>query len=289
MQMVVNLRAPEHAAEARRHALAAQAADPTLAQPVYVLGLTDRYERKFAQARPYFDRAVQMAPRDASAHMYLAQWLIVNGYTRQGIAELDRALALDPMLPNAANWRAYQYLYAGDVDSAQALFERTQSLGLSLAKGGMGEIALAHGDLPGARKLMAEAAAAALRPCGAIDPASMRELITGTVRGNEVTQARARAIIEDCVATDPPEVPAWTVVSLMRLGDWQRALDVLASRPSTDDSGIAFRLWSPLGTPMRLLPGFPAAVDKIGWVDAWEKYGPPDLCTRTAPRVYACH
>jgi hypothetical protein len=28
-----------------------------------------------------------------------------------------------------------------------------------------------------------------------------------------------------------------------------------------------------MGRARLLLPGFPAAVDKIGWVDAWEKYG----------------
>jgi Flp pilus assembly protein TadD len=36
-----------------------------------VLGLDVRYQRRFAEARPYFDRAVQMAPQDASTHMYL--------------------------------------------------------------------------------------------------------------------------------------------------------------------------------------------------------------------------
>jgi TolB-like protein/Flp pilus assembly protein TadD len=288
VQMLVNTHAPDHAEQARKHALAAQAADPTLAEPVYVLGLTYRYERKFLEARPYLDRAVQMAPRDASTHMYLAQWLIITGYTHEGIAELDRALAIDPMLPNAANWRGYQYLYAGDFDDAQALFERTRSLGLTLATGGLGEVALWHGDVANARKLMAEAAGNNLRICGDASPATMGELLAGTVHGDAAAQARSRAIIDACVATNPADLPSWTVLSLMRLAEWQRALDLFANRRSTDDAGVAFRLWSPFSTPMRLLPGFPAAAQKIGWVDAWEKYGPPDLCTRTAPRVYAC-
>jgi Tfp pilus assembly protein PilF len=138
---------PNHAAEAEKHARAAAAADPQLAQPHYVLGLVERYERHFLAARPYFDKAVALEPRDASTHMYLAQWLITMGYTREGIAELDRAMAIDPMLPNAVNWRAYQYMYAGDTESAQALFERTEALGLSLASrpGRSGAGARRHG------------------------------------------------------------------------------------------------------------------------------------------------
>ena len=70
VQMVLNIRDPKRTAEAERHARAAMAMDPQLAQPVYVLGLTLRYARRWAESRPYFDRAVQMAPRDAvGAHV----------------------------------------------------------------------------------------------------------------------------------------------------------------------------------------------------------------------------
>ena len=74
----------------------------------------------------------------------------------------------------------------------------------------------------------------------------------------------------------------------MRLKQYARALDVLANRISTDDAGIAFRLWAPENAPIRQLPQFSEAARKIGWVDAWEKYGPPDACTRTAPGQYRC-
>jgi TolB-like protein/Flp pilus assembly protein TadD len=290
VQMLVNRSDPNSEGEARRHALAAQAADPTLDEPVYVLGLTYRYTRDIAKSRPYFDRAVQMAPRDASAHMYLAQWLITTGYTRAGIAELDRALALDPMLPNAANWRGYEYIYAGDLDSAQALFDRTQALGLTLAKGGQAELALARGDVAGARKLFVDAIAInTASPCGQYTREALPTVLAGTLQGDAAAQARAREIIDSCLASHPEQTPAGIMISLMRLHDWQRAIDVFGSRLTSDDAGISFRIWGPPSAPMRQLPGFAAMAEKVGWVDAWEKYGPPDLCTRTAPRVYACH
>jgi TolB-like protein/Tfp pilus assembly protein PilF len=279
---------PSRYEPARQLAHAAIAADPALAQPNYVLGLVERNSRHQAAARPWFDRAVQLEPRDASAHMYLGQWLLVNGYTKQGIAELDRALAIDPMLPNAANWRGYQYLYAGDLDSAQALFERGDALGLSLAKSGLGELALARGDVAGARALLAQGASRARAPgCGNYKP-DYEQLLAGVIHGDAAAQARSRAMLEACLAQAPDVLPTWVVVSYLRLGEDQRALELFANHATADDPGLSFRLWGSQGAKARRLPEFSAVEEKIGWIDAWEKYGPPDLCTRTAPRRYTC-
>jgi TolB-like protein/Tfp pilus assembly protein PilF len=286
-QMMLNRLDARHPVEAERHARAAMAADPTLAQPVYVHGLVERYARHQTAAKAYFDRALQLEPRDASVHMYMGQWLIMNGYTKQGIAELDRAIAIDPMLPNAVNWRAYQYLYAGDIDSAQALFERTDALGLSLAKSGLGEVALARGDVAAARRWFLISAKANTTPCGDV-PVDFEQVFAGMFDADAAAQSRARAILEACAASRPRELPAYVVVGLLRLGDDERALELMSQGTTSDDAGLAFRLFSPQGKRARTLPGFQAVAEKVGWIDAWEKYGPPDLCTRTATRIYTC-
>jgi TolB-like protein/Tfp pilus assembly protein PilF len=286
VHIIVNRLDPNHADEARKHAHAAMAADPTLAQPYYVLGLVERYARHFLAARPFFDRAVELEPRDASTHMYLAQWLVSIGYTRAGIAELERAMAIDPMLPNAVNWRAYQYLYAGDLGSAQALFERTDALGLSLAKAGLGELQLARGNVAEARRRFVASIQVRDRCATSTD---FTELFAGFWNTDAAAQARSRALLEACVPRGTEELPAWVVGGYLRLGDGQRALDLLANHATTDDAGLGFRIFSPEGAKVRALPGFSAAAEKIGWVDAWEKYGAPDTCTRTAPRTYTCH
>jgi TolB-like protein/Tfp pilus assembly protein PilF len=288
VQMVVNIRDPMHGVEAEKHARAALAMDPHLAQPYYVLGLALRYQRRFAESRPYFDRAVQMAPQDASTHMYLGQWLIVTGYTRQGIAELDRAMTIDPMLPNAVNWRGYQYLFAGDIDSAQALFERTDALGLTLAKSSLGEVQKLRGNFPEARRMVAITLKLDPRVCGGVGPDQIDTVLAGTFGGDANAQARSLQLIDQCLASKRAEVPAWTLISLMRLNQFPRALEAFAERVSTDDAGVSFRIWAPDAAPMRRLPQFSEAARRIGWVDAWEKYGPPDLCTRSAPGAYKC-
>jgi hypothetical protein len=37
-----------------------------------------------------------------------------SGYTKRGAELMDRALAADPLLPNALRWRAILHLYAGE-------------------------------------------------------------------------------------------------------------------------------------------------------------------------------
>jgi TolB-like protein/Tfp pilus assembly protein PilF len=288
LQMVVNIRDPRNAAEAERHARIAIAMDPTLAQPVYVLGLIRRFARNYVDARPYLERALRMAPRDASTHMYLGQWLIVTGYTKQGIAELERAIAIDPMLPNAVNWLGYQALYAGDIARAETLFQRTDALGLSLAKSGLGEIALARGNAAEARRLMAIPSRGNPSRCGSAGPVPIDTVLAGAIDGDAAAQARALQLVEQCLATHPDPVPAWTVLSLLRLKQHARGLEVFAGKTSQDDAGIAFRIWSPDGAPVRRLPQFADAARRIGWTAAWDKYGPPDTCTRSSPGRYAC-
>jgi len=288
-QVVLRPRDDKTLADAERHARAAMAADPTRAQPVYVLGLVRRYQRRFTEARPLLERAVALEPGDASAHMYLGQWLVALGYTRAGIAELDRALAIDPLLPNAANWRAWQFVFAGDIKAAKALFERTEALGLSLAQAGLGEVALAEGDFARARRLMVPVQGNMMVPCLAHPQAEFDELLAGTVHGDAAARARASAIVNECLANKPTPTPTWTVLALWRLGDFPRALALIAAGPTSDDAGVGFRTWTPINAPMRQLPQFNDAARRIGWIATWDKYGAPDLCTRIAPGTYACH
>jgi hypothetical protein len=99
---------------------------------------------------------------------------------------------------------------------------------------------------------------------------------------------RALALVDECLATHPKPMPAWAVAALVRLHQPARALAMVAGPPTSDDAGIGFRLWSPAWAELRQLPQFSDAAARIGWMDAWDKYGPPDKCRRVSPRKYVC-
>ncbi len=276
--------------EAERQAQLALALDPTLAETQYVLGGVARHQRHWFDARAATDRALELAPNDASAHLYSAQLLIMTGYTRQGIAHLEQALTIDPLLPNALFWRGRQYVFAGDLDAAERLFRRAADLGLSFANVGLAQVAFARGDYSTARALMLpyfllqQGAPSCLRNPEAAFPI----MLEGMMGGDAMALEKAQAVIDECLAAKPAVVPLWAAEFLLRTGQPQRALSVIEQGPTSDDAGLFMNFWGMWGKEALRLPEFAEFARKVGFADLWDRYGAPDACRRAGPRDYRC-
>ena len=276
--------------EAERQAKLAYALDPKLAETQYALSFLARRQRRYLDSQEALDRALVLAPDDASANFYDAQALINTGYTRQGTERLDRTLAIDPLLPNALHWRAMQYLFAGDVDAAERMWKRAGDAGLSYVNVGLAEVAKARGDHAGARALLLPGMltnndkTACLKNPGA----SLPVFLQGAIGGDAAERAKALAVVDECLATKPERVPLWAVQGLFELAPTERALQVIAQGPTTDDAGLFNYFWSPRGREMRRALAFPEFARKVGFAALWDRYGPPDSCQRQAPSNYVC-
>ena len=55
-----------------------------------------------------------------------------------------------------------------------------------------------------------------------------------------------------------------------------------------DNSDFMVYLFSPAGTSLRALPEFPAYIRAKGFPALWDKYGAPDMCTKSTRDEYAC-
>jgi tetratricopeptide (TPR) repeat protein/TolB-like protein len=85
------------AEEAARKALAL---DSTLAEAHISLGYAQLvYERNYPEAGREFKRAIELQPREASAHDYYAYYLTAVGRLPEAIAEREKARRLDPTSP----------------------------------------------------------------------------------------------------------------------------------------------------------------------------------------------
>lgn len=236
------------------------------------------------------DRALELAPDDASAIFYDAQLLIITGYTRHGTERLDRALAIDPMLPNALHWRAMQYLFAGDTDTAERMWQRASAAGLSYAAYGFAEIANARGDYAKARSLavLYMRKDPSTTDCLKTPDLSLPVYIDGAFGGDDAVRAKALAVVDECLAAKPATVPLWTVLGLLHFRQPARALQVIEQHPTSDDAGWFISFWGPPGREARQLPDFPAFARKVGLAALWDKYGPPDDCRKNAAGDYVC-
>lgn len=80
------------------------------------------------EAGQLFEMAARMAPNIAFPQFVFGHFLIAHRRCEQGMAYVDRALALDPMLPEAHAARGFGFLGQGRVEEAVAAYRRATSL-----------------------------------------------------------------------------------------------------------------------------------------------------------------
>jgi TolB-like protein/Tfp pilus assembly protein PilF len=276
----------ESVAQVRKHAAAALALDPTLAEPHTALGLAaDTLPETRAQAPAHFERALQLEPDDPLSNFWHGLNLLKAGYIARGTAQIERTLALDPSMPNALRWRGNLYLLEGDTARAEPLLRRARALGLRLADRELSEIANSHGDRAGARKLLLAGLPGQfteLPPDGA-------QVLAAGLYGDAADRARSLAMIEAALARKPRQVSGMIPLTLLRMGEPARALVAQGTGLSSDDTDFSIAVWFDAGAPLRALPAFGDYLRRQGYVALWDVAGPPDLCTRRAPGDYACH
>jgi len=115
---------------AREAARAAVLADPSLGEAHASLG-----RQQFAGgtwdwegAERHLQRAIELSPGYATAHMWRAQMLMHRGRVPEGSAEIQRALELDPFSPIVL-WMAGRFAsWAGDHERAIELLRRAMDL-----------------------------------------------------------------------------------------------------------------------------------------------------------------
>jgi hypothetical protein len=86
----------------------------------------------------------------------------------------------------------------------------------------------------------------------------------------------------------PALVSAVAPYALIRLGQPERALALLAAGPTNNDALVFNMLWGPFARDARRSPAFAEFARRSGLADVWERHGPPDACRRRAPREYVC-
>jgi eukaryotic-like serine/threonine-protein kinase len=104
--------------------------DANLAEALTSLGkVLGWYEWDFSGAEQQLRRAVSLNPNDAEAHWAFGSVLPAVGLLGEAIAEIRKALALDPLDPGYSRWLARYLLYAGDYSAAIAQGEKIIELG----------------------------------------------------------------------------------------------------------------------------------------------------------------
>ena len=281
--------APDSAAgflrEASRHAASAQALDATLAEPHAAMAVVAQSRREFVAARRAFSEALRLDASDPTANLWDALSQCYLGYIAQCEQRLDRTLAIDPLLPNALGWRARLYVSAGDLAAAERTVALAGEVGLRWTGVASAWIALARGDTEAARTATADTNAV----FGAGLPSEAAIAFAGARVSDPGATEQARRIIDEHLAAEPARINALVPLTLLRMGQVERGLDVFAEGPTSNDPLLLGEVMGTrLVTQAWASPAFPAFIRDTGIAAYWDEFGPPEHCRKLPNGDYRC-
>jgi serine/threonine-protein kinase len=126
---------PDRQAEEKniRAARRALELDSTLAEPYAALGSGYYRAAHWQEAETAFKRSIAMKPSYATAHQWYAWLLVYTGRAEAGLAEIGRALTLDPLSLIINENKGEHLMLMGRYDEALAQFKRTLELDSTFA------------------------------------------------------------------------------------------------------------------------------------------------------------
>jgi serine/threonine protein kinase/tetratricopeptide (TPR) repeat protein len=128
---ILGFQAPrESSPEAKAAATKALMLDPRLGEAHAALGLVkSHYDYDFPAAQRDFLKAIELNPNYPNAHLFYAgAYLTPMGRHPEAIAEMNKALELDPLSLPLNNYLGNTYLYAGEYEKALQQFQHTIDL-----------------------------------------------------------------------------------------------------------------------------------------------------------------
>ena len=255
---------------ANMHASLAHEIDPNLGGIEMILGNIAQSKAPLKALRHY-QRAIELEPMEPRPYHWRGLMYNMTGYGDRCLADLDRALELDPLNPNVHFALASCLISSADWDRAVEIATHGATLG---NPGGYGLAISARyqqGDIEGALQHLVYA-----QEKLDFDDEGTRlvgELLSGRMTENELTDEQIEALGRDgAVYLNNPE-PALQYIA--------------ASAPGEIRLGKLGALFGAGYKAIQSDPRFIGYLDRSGILDVWRELGPPAGC-RAVNETFTC-
>ncbi len=237
--------------------------DPTLAEAHVWLGFAHLiYERDPAAGEREFQTALAMQPGLASIHQYYGWFLVATGHLEAGIAESRRAVALDPLSPEASTWLSVNLYLARRYEEAIVELRATLSGNpeYDYARLWLGRAYARTGRYPEAITELKHALQSA--KFGTAEYSSA----LGRAYADAGNTAEATRVLNELRERSSSEFVSAVFVALIQVGlhDTEGALAALAQAAGEHSYTVAWWNIDPELDPLRADPRFIALMKTIG-------------------------
>jgi TolB-like protein len=271
--------------DAERDATQALALSPGLAEAHAVLGETNALRGHWIQSQESFRAAIAADPSDGFIRSQHALVLLAStGQLREALAEATAGQQLAPANGFCALALAYIESWLGN--DADAL--RSADLSARLGASGMPDVravaAARRGDYTDAVDLWMRASPAVIPDGGT---AVLRLVYSAQTDSSK--RAAAREALQALVGSAKGGADRATFVPIAiglfsTIDGLDRAYDLAnqlldsGGQFGTINAGLLFSLWTPESRQFRTDPRFQNLVRRLGLMDYWKQYGPPQDC-----------
>jgi adenylate cyclase len=265
------IRAPKESSPmAEAAATKALLLDPLLGEAHAALGLVkSHYDYDFPGAQREFLEAIKLNPNYANAHLFYAgAYLTPMSRHQEAIAEMKKALALDPLSLPLSNYMGNTYLFAGEYEKAFQQFQHTIDLDptFPLAHLFFADLLVEIGKYEqGIKEYQTGALLAGASPEEASAQAAEFRAAFQTGGPKGYWQKILDVRLKEYQQAGPRYVPAWGVaVAYARVDDNEKALEWLQKSYAERDPSLTLVKSYPEFRSLRGDPRFADLLRRIG-------------------------
>jgi TolB-like protein/DNA-binding winged helix-turn-helix (wHTH) protein/Flp pilus assembly protein TadD len=248
--------------QAKAAAQRALTLDPTLAEAHAALAdIAYLYDRDWPAAQREFRRALELRPNYATARQWYGTYLALLGKNQEARAELEQALAIDPLSPVINADLGLVHYYARDWDAAIEQFRKTVELdpNFSLTRNWLGLALLQKGQ---SAEAVQEFETAMRLSKGSVGSYALLSL--GLARAGRRQEAFVKLRELEASGATRYVSPAYLSLIYMGLGDTNQAFALAAQAVEHRAPLLARMKVEPALDPLRKDPRYPALMKRVG-------------------------
>jgi TolB-like protein len=254
---------------ARQAAERALALDDTLADAyVVVADITRMVDLEWQGAERAYLAALEYEPRNATAHLWYAEFLFVVGRLEDALEHNEIAYELDPLSPGANINLAWNLMALGRPEDALRFARAGAELGHPVGEFQQGIIAMDRGDY---EQALARFEAGDLK-------AGQGPGFPGEGMIEKLRDEGSAAAVDYVMSISEDYPPQRTLGALVVVGGGERAARFALDHINELGGNDWFTVWRAQAGPMRASPEFQEIVTRLGLIDYWRATGWPDLC-----------